>query len=261
MHLLTKQSDVITDLAFKCRGLTDVLLENLLPCSSPLEITKSADIFADQAATKLFRVREGQVLQSVRNKIVTVFDEGDLIGVARSLSLNEGTFSCTSTTILIPYQRDELIVHVNTNTKLQKNWAYYLICTFSFYQQALAQELRAEFQPRAGFLHFSAGDVIIRQGDTADQVYTLLEGSADALCDNLKVGEIHTGEIFGALAVFTRQPRMATVIATNNCIVLAVRKDEFVDLIDHQPQICMSIIEEMAEKINQLNGQLLAKTS
>ncbi len=259
MHLLTKQSDQLIDLATKCRGLTDLLLENLLPCAPPLEFNKNADIFADQSTAKLFRISEGQVFLSVRNKKVTVFDEGDLIGVARSLNLNEGTFSCTSAITLLPYQRDELIVHVNSNPKLQKNWAHYLICTFNFYQQALAQELRTEFQPHAGFLHFNTGDTIIQQGEAADKVYTLLEGSADAICDSKKVGEIHTGEIFGAIAVFTRQLRIASVIATSDCMVLAVRKEEFVDLIDHQPQICLSLIEEMAEKINQLNNQLLAK--
>ncbi len=259
MHLLTKQSDHIIDLAIKCRGLTDVLLENILPCAPPLEFNASSDIFTDQPTTKLFRIAEGQVFHSVRNKIVTVFDEGDLIGLARALNLNEGVFSCNSTVVLLPYQRDELIVHVNANTKLQKNWAYYLTCTFSFYQQALAQELRTEFRPHAGFLHFNAGDTIIQQGDTADRVYTLLEGNADAVCDGKKVGDIHTGEIFGALAVFTRQLRIASVIAASDCMVLAVRKEEFADLIDYQPQICMRLIEEMAEKINQLNNQLLTK--
>lgn len=260
MHLLTKQSDQIIDLATKCRGLTDLLLENLLPCAPPLELNKNADIFADQSTTKLFRISEGQVFLSVRNKKITVFNEGDLIGVARALNLNEGTFSCTNAITLVPYQRDELIVHVNANPKLQKNWAYYLICSLSFYQQALAQELRTEFQPHAGFLHFNTGDTIIQQGDKADKVYTLLEGNADAVCDGKKVGEIHAGEIFGALAVFTRQLRIASVIASSDCMVMAVRKEEFVDLIDHHPQICMNLIEEMAEKINQLNNQLLAKT-
>lgn len=259
MHLLTKQSDYLIDLATKCRVLTDLLLENLLPCAPPLEFNKNADIFADQSTANLFRISEGQVFLSVRNKKVIVFGEGDLIGLARALNLNEGTFSSINAVTLTPYHRDELIVHVNANPKLQKNWAYYLICNLGFYQQALAQELRTEFQPHAGFIHFNIGDTIIQQGDAADKVYTLLEGTADAICDDRKVGEIHTGEIFGALAVFTRQPRIASVIATTECMALAVRKEEFVDLIDHQPQICMSLIEEMAAKINQLNNQLLAK--
>ena len=49
---------------------------------------------------------------------------------------------------------------------------------------------------------------------------------------------------------------MASVVATNDCTLLAVPKEEFIDLIEHQPQICLSLIEEMASKINQLNNQL-----
>ena len=256
MHLPTKQSDSITDIATKARGLTELLLQDLLPCAAAVEYSNNRDVFANHPLTHLLKIEHGQVHYRVRGKLVTIFEEGDLIGVPRSLNLNEGVFSCTEPTGLLPYDRDELLAHVNGDLKLQKNWAYYLVCTQAFYQQALAQEIRAEFQPQAGFLNFRAGEVIITQGDEADKVYTMLEGSADAVCDGVKVGEINANEIFGALAVFTRQTRIASVVATSDCTVLAVRKEEFVDLIDHQPQICLGLIEEMAAKINQLNNQL-----
>jgi len=259
MHLPTKQSDSISDIAIKSRSLTELFLQNLLPAGNPFEITVSNDIFADQPNTRLLLITEGQVYYRVRGKLVAILEEGDLIGLTRSLNLNEGVFSCIENVQFTPYERDELIAHVNSDLKLQKNWAHYLVCNIAFYQQALAQEIRAEFQPQAGFIHFHQGEVIIQQGDEADKVYTLLDGSADAVCDGVKVGEVNTNEIFGALAVFTRQPRIASVIATSDCTVLAVRKEEFVDLIDHQPQICMGLIEEMASKINQLNNQLLGK--
>jgi signal-transduction protein with cAMP-binding, CBS, and nucleotidyltransferase domain len=220
---------------------------------------ESSDIFLNQPHTRLFRINQGQLFYRVRGKIITVFDEGDLIGLTRSLNVNEGTFSCDEGTTLTPYDRDDLVSHSNSDLKLQKNWAYYLVCVQAFYQQALAQEIRAEFQPQAGYLTYEKGENIIHQGYFADKIYTLLEGSADAMCDGVKVGEVNANEIFGALAVFTRQPRMATVVATSDCLVLAVRKEEFVDLIDHQPQICMGLIEEMASKINSLNNQLLGK--
>lgn len=109
-----------------------------------------------------------------------------------------------------------------------------------------------------GFSNFAAGDTIINQGDAADLVYTLIEGHADALCDGVKVGEINQNEIFGALAVFTRQPRIASVIARTECTVMMVNKDDFVQLIFQQPQISVGLIEEMAAKINELNNQILA---
>lgn len=259
MYLPTKQSESITDVSIKTRNLTEILLNNLVPDGPLVTLGSCIDIFTEQPTTRLYRVEEGQVFYRVRGKLVTVFEEGDLVGLTRSLNLNEGTFGCSEHTVLAPFDRDHLMSHVTTDIKLQKHWTHYLVCVLAFNQQALAQEIRAEFQPQAGFLHFHQGDTIIHQGEKAERVYTLLEGSADAICDGTKVGEIHAGEIFGALAVFTRQPRMASVIASADCMVLAVRKEEFVDLIDHQPQICLSLIEEMAAKINQLNAQLLAK--
>lgn len=259
MYLPTKQSESITDAAIKARNLTEILLNNLNPEGPAVTLGSCVDVFSEQPNTRLYRIEEGQIFYRVRGKLVTVFEEGDLIGLNRSLNLNEGTYGCNDQALLAPFDRDQLMAHVVSDVRLQKHWTHYLVCMQAFNQQALAQEIRSEFQPQAGFLHYKAGDVIIKQGEDAEQVYTLLEGSADAVCDNVKVGEVHAGEIFGALAVFTRQPRMASVVATDDCLVLAVRKEEFVDLIDHQPQICLSLIEEMAAKINQLNAQLLNK--
>lgn len=259
MHIPTKQSESISIIALKCRTLIDSLLEGFTLSGDALESNHSTDIFNNQPDTLLFRISEGYINYSVRGKLVTVFEEGDLVGLPRSLGLAEGIYSCSEPCTLTPMDRDALITHVNSDVQRQKNWTYFLVCQQHIYHQALAHEIRTDFQPQAGFQHYQAGDIIIQQGDLADKVYTLLEGHADAVCDGIKVGIINTGEIFGALAVFTRQPRMASVIATSDCLVLAVRKEEFVDLIDHKPQVCMSLIEEMAEKINQLNNQLLAK--
>jgi signal-transduction protein with cAMP-binding, CBS, and nucleotidyltransferase domain len=260
MHLPSKQSDELSILAHKCRGLTEVLLAQLPAAANAFQLHQAKDLFAALSTTQLLLINEGQVFYHAQGKLISVFEAGDLLGLPRSLSLPEGNYSCDSTVTLTAYDRDQLVGHVNSDSKLQKNWAYYLLCQVSYYQQALAHEIRAEFQPTAGFMHFRQGETIIEQGATADRVYTLLEGSADAVCDGVKVGEIHADEIFGALAVFTRQKRIASVVASSDCTVLAVRKEEFIDLIDHQPQICVNLIEEMAAKINQLNNQLLSLT-
>ena len=261
MHLPNKQSDELIDLAIKLRELIDTLLIQL-PSSGPsISIVPTDDLFKDQPATDVFLIREGHVEYRLNGKLITHFETGDLIGLPSPINLSSGQYRCDLPVTLAPYTQADLLAHVNSEPHLQKHWCHYLLCTIAFYQQALAQELRAEFQPTAGFMHFRSGEAIIQQGARADRVYTLLEGSADAVCDGVKVGEVNAGEIFGALAVFTRQPRMASVLATSDCTVLAVRKDEFIDLIDHQPQICLGLIEEMAAKINQLNNQLLNQHS
>lgn len=257
MHLPTKQSDLMSELAAKSRGLTELLCTQATPVDEPFAMNACSDIFADIASTRTLLIVEGQVDYYLHNKLVMHFEEGDLLGLPRSLNLPQGQFSCQGPVTLLAYERDALVEQANSDLKSQRNWAHLLLCTISYYEQALTQELRTEFQPSAGFVHYRAGEVIINQGDPADRVYTLLEGAADAVCDGVKVGDIYANEIFGALAVFTRQPRMASVIANSDCTVLAVRKEEFISLIEHQPHICLGLIEEMAAKINQLNNQLL----
>lgn len=257
MHFPIQQSELMSELAATLRGLNEVLCAQIEPSEAPVVTPANGDIFADLPPTRLLRIVEGQVDYYLNGKLILNFTEGDLLGLPRSLNLPQGRFACSSPVTFIAYERDALVTAVNADLKAQRNWAHFLLCSISLYELALAQELRTEFQPSAGFMHYQSGETIIQQGDAAHKVYTLLEGSADAVCDGVKVGEINANEIFGALAVFTRQPRIASVIATSDCTVLAVRKEEFITLIEHQPQICLGLIEEMAAKINQLNNQLL----
>jgi CRP/FNR family cyclic AMP-dependent transcriptional regulator len=257
MHFPIKQSELMIDLAATLRDLSDVLCNQIEPAEEGVVTSPTTDIFADLPPTRLLSIVEGEVDYFFNGKLVLHFTQGDILGLPRSLNLPQGRFACSSPVTFKAYERDAWVTAVNADLKSQRNWAHFLLCSISLYELAFAQELRSEFQPSAGFLNYRAGDTIIQQGDTAHKVYTLLEGSADAVCDGVKVGEINANEIFGALAVFTRQPRIASVIATSDCTVLAVRKEEFITLIEHQPQICLGLIEEMAAKINQLNTHLL----
>ena len=104
-----------------------------------------------------------------------------------------------------------------------------------------------------------AGDVIIRQGDTADLVYTIIHGEAEVFVDDVKVGEIGEEEVFGAMALFTKEPRSATVIAKTACTIMAVPQEDFATLIEAQPQAALNLIENLARRITAMNQQLIDK--
>ena len=106
-------------------------------------------------------------------------------------------------------------------------------------------------------LQFAPGDIIIREGDTADYVYSLSIGHAEASQSGVKVGEIYAGEVFGALAAFSGIQRNATVTATSNCEVEAVNKDSFITLARRQPDVCVKLINDMARLITDLNDSIL----
>lgn len=253
MHLPHKQSDTITDCAAKLREITTELLTELTPSGSAVELFSSDNLFSNQPEDRLWLILEGEAFYRVGAKQVTCLSAGDLLGLERQLSVEQGVYGCQGPITMIPYGRSELFSEAPPRALTE-----YFMYSSGFFRLALAQEIRAEFQPSAGFMHFPAGETIIHQGADADRVYTLLEGQAEARRDGVKVGEIFANEMFGALAVFTHQKRIASVVATSDCTVLAVRKEEFADLVELQPQICLGLVEELAQKIHELNGQLLA---
>jgi len=252
MHLPHKQSDAVTDCATRLHDLASGLLGSISPSGGPKSFASSQDLLADQPEGLVWRVESGEVFYRVGAKQVTCHSPGDILGLEPGQFEPRGAYGCAEPVTLTPYARQDLLASA------PQQLSEYLLLSSSFYRSALAQEIRADFQPSAGFVHYPAGEIIIHQGAEADQVYTLLEGEAEAMRDGIKVGDIHANEIFGALAVFTRQKRIASVVAKSDCTVLAVRKEEFADLAELQPQICLGLIEELADKIHQLNSQVLS---
>jgi CRP-like cAMP-binding protein len=108
-----------------------------------------------------------------------------------------------------------------------------------------------------GFEVYEPGDIIIRQGDRADYVYNMSSGVAEVLVDDVNVGRIGDGEIFGALAALTHADRSATVKAKTTCSVVKVPKEQFTELIKSNPATIHGLLMDMANSIVNLNEQLV----
>ncbi|MCW8194964.1 cyclic nucleotide-binding domain-containing protein [Proteobacteria bacterium 005FR1] len=257
MYLPDVDDPQLHHLADQMRALTDDILKDLPPDGETIRLDRTSDLLASQPPARLFRITSGQLSMLHDGKTIAVVEAGDLVGLARCFQIPDGVLQSEDPVEAIPYQREALLRHVASSTALQRNWTCYLLSASAFYRSCLARLVPTQAKPAMGFLDFEAGEIIIREDEDADCVYTLLEGSADAIRRGVKVGEIRAQEIFGAMAVFTGQKRSATVKATSDCSVLAVRKEDFLDLVVHQPQVCVNLIEEMADKIKDLNTQLL----
>lgn len=85
----------------------------------------------------------------------------------------------------------------------------------------------------------------------------MVSGSAIVLRDNKKIGRINTGEIFGEISFLTESTRTATVKADKNSFVHVVNKDDFSKLIETNLHLIISISKTLAQRIVQLNDQLL----
>ncbi len=256
MLLLGERPSYVDQLTDRLKKLSHKLFESL-PAGRVVTLSGTNDLYALESSENLFIVRQGNLTANSDNRVCLYFEAGDLIGLTQCYQLPSFRISIEDNAEVEQFEADTLLRYVNETKERQAIWSSYLITQMSLFQDAFGRNQLNVNQPHTGFLNFAEGQTILVQGDDAKEVFTILTGSADVFVDGVRVGEVQQDEIFGAMAVFTGEKRSASVIATSNCTVLAVPKEEFITLIQSHPQTTMTLIENMARMITSLNAQII----
>ncbi len=86
----------------------------------------------------------------------------------------------------------------------------------------------------------NAGDYLFKQGDLENSLYVVLSGRLRAVLQTKNtrtiLGDIGEGEPTGEFALFTNEPRMASVLAIRKTIVLKINKQEYLNLVSQNPE-------------------------
>ena len=140
-------------------------------------------------------------------------------------------------------------------------WAWFHTRLLTAQNQALtlafAASNRHGMRPTAGFRRLRAGELIIQEATRSDEVFTLMRGSARVEVAGHTVGRVEEGEIFGVLAALTEGNHTASVIAETNVTLMSVPSDEFISLIQAQPETFMRLLRTLSRHIGELNEQLV----
>lgn len=209
---------------------------------------------------KICRIDSGSLNARYRDRTVFVLDEGDLLlpDIA-GVSGHDGAVSYSSDNgaQLTAYPALEFMRRVFADTEATRLWTRLLITQAGMGLRLTAALTGDDAYATPGFEIYNPGDIIIRQGESADFVFNLTEGSADVSVDGVTVGGIEEGEIFGAMSVLTNGKRTATVSARERCSVVKVPREQFTDLIRSNPATIHGLLVDMANSIVSLNEQLV----
>jgi MFS family permease len=76
-------------------------------------------------------------------------------------------------------------------------------------------------------LQVEPGTVIVKQGDSGDRFYVVVEGEVEVAVDGATVSELGPGGYFGEIALIRDMPRTATATARTPVVLYALEREDF----------------------------------
>ncbi len=244
------------------RKLTHELIECSKSIGQPITLANTHDALAGGLnPNRVYRIDSGTLTVTYDRKPIYTLEEGELLlpdaGLQASSVNAVVNYETVDSTRLTEFDTLQFMQAVLNNREVGRIWTKLLLTQQALMIRCIAALTERGTQATPGFQYFNPGEVIIRQGERADYVYSLFEGEAEVLADNVVVGQISEGEVIGALAVLTEQPRSATVRAKTRCAVVKVPRDQFAVLIRSNPTMIQSLLVDMAKQITRLNRQVV----
>ncbi|MFT0140925.1 Crp/Fnr family transcriptional regulator [Alcanivoracaceae bacterium MT1] len=198
-------------------------------------------------------VRGGMVVARHGESPLFLCDEGDVLPRDSGLS-----YKADSAVLLAAYPWKIVLQRLRKEPHLAALWERLRDLRERLLLHMLAARVGEDHHAHSAFVYFQPGEVLIRQGEHATDVYHLFEGEADVLVDNVAVGRVGEGEVLGAIAVLTGSSRSATVRALTRCSAVRVPGSQFHHLIRAHPTLIQRLMTDMARQITRLNHQVVA---
>jgi hypothetical protein len=258
MYLLGEQSAPAEAMINHLQNLPGQFLRDLAPYGPVLELESTDDLMAQLPGDQLFLLMDGVINGRFGGRTLFYWQEGDLVGLQQGPDWADCVLCSDGPLSLLPFRRRDLFQHVYSEPPRSEQFLHYLLGQMALLAHAIGELKPREFRSTNGFKRVEAGEVLIREGDPADHVFVIIEGRAQAFVDGHKVGEVPRDEIFGAMAIFTGEPRNATVVTCEPSTVMLIPGNQFLSMTRSNPKIAHSLIESMARRIDQLNKQLTA---
>jgi CRP/FNR family transcriptional regulator len=107
---------------------------------------------------------------------------------------------------------------------------------------------------------FSDGTVIIREGEIGDVMFIIVSGEVRVISvkDNreLELARRKAGDIVGEMAMISREPRSATIVASGNVRALCMDQKSFEALLLDRPEVSLAVIQVLSRRLQEVTRRL-----
>jgi len=103
--------------------------------------------------------------------------------------------------------------------------------------------------------------VIFEEGTLGDYMYLIREGQVKVTKmsedGREKILEMFgPGDFFGDMSLFDREPRSASIKTTKACVLMALSRHDFLELLRRNPDVSMQVIQELSRRLRDADEQI-----
>jgi CRP-like cAMP-binding protein len=110
---------------------------------------------------------------------------------------------------------------------------------------------------------YPAGMTIFREGETGNRAYILQRGAVEFFKrvngDDVLVGRVGEGSIFGEMALIDNAPRMASAVASDHCVCIIVSEVLFHKKMDALDPFLAGVLRVLVENIRSIQDTKLER--
>jgi CRP-like cAMP-binding protein len=113
---------------------------------------------------------------------------------------------------------------------------------------------------------FLAGDVIVRRGDAADEMFVIRSGEVEILRgstddDDRVVARLGPGDFFGEMSLLESLPRDADAFAATDVSLLVISQGGLLVRLRRDPTFALEMLHRLSGRVRALNALLDAERS
>jgi CRP-like cAMP-binding protein len=107
---------------------------------------------------------------------------------------------------------------------------------------------------------FSDGDVLLQEGEMGDVMFIIVSGEVRILVSSgqkeIELARRKAGEYVGEMALISKEPRAATVIAVDNVHTLCINQKNFESLLRDRPDVSLAVIQVLCQRLKEADQRL-----
>ncbi len=105
-------------------------------------------------------------------------------------------------------------------------------------------------------IRLQAGETVFEKGDPGDCMYIIVHGTVRVHDDAHVLGRRSDGDVFGEMALLDPEPRMASVTAAEDTLLLRLEQDALYELMDERSDVARGMIRVLCRRLREQGAPL-----